>query len=323
VAILLGAILAPTDPVLAGDVQVRDAADRDRVRFSLTSEAGLNDGTAFPFVMLGLGIVGLHEIGDWGWRWIAVDLLWAVPAGLGVGALLGTLVGRLVIHLRHTRKEAVGLDDFLALGLIALAYGCALAIASYGFLAVFAAGLAVRRIEARSSGDAVPRDVRSAAAIGHREVATDPETAPAYMTEAVLAFNEQIDRIGAMAIMLLVGAMLSSRYLHGEALWFVPLLLVVVRPLSVWIGLLGSPTRTHQRHLIGWFGVRGVGSIYYLMFAIEHGLPHLYAEELTAMALSVIAVSLVVHGISVSPLMAWYERHIAVRHRRMAGPVRG
>jgi NhaP-type Na+/H+ or K+/H+ antiporter len=323
VAILLGAILAPTDPVLAGDVRVREAGDRDRVRFSLTSEAGLNDGTAFPFVMLGLGIIGLHEIGDWGWRWVAIDLLWAVPAGLGVGAMLGTLVGRLVIYLRHTRKEAVGLDDFLALGLIALAYGCALAISSYGFLAVFAAGLAVRRIEASFSRDAVPKDVRSAAAMGNPEVATHPETAPAYMTEAVLAFNEQIDRIGAMAIMLLVGAMLSSQYLHSEALWFVPLLLCVVRPLSVRIGLLGTRTNAHQRNLIGWFGVRGVGSIYYLMFAIEHDLPRGYAQELVAMTLSVIATSLVVHGISVSPLMAWYERHIDVRHRRMADPARG
>ena len=92
-AILLGAILAPTDPVLASDVQVTDPADGDRLRFGLTGEAGLNDGTAFPFVMLGLGLLGVHDLGANGWRWIAIDLLWAVAAGLATGIVLGTLVG--------------------------------------------------------------------------------------------------------------------------------------------------------------------------------------------------------------------------------------
>src|SRR5919206_497446 len=77
-AVLLGAILAPTDPVLASDVQVEGPTDQDRLRFGLTGEAGLNDGTAFPFVMLGLGLIGLHELGQAGWRWFAVDVVWAV-----------------------------------------------------------------------------------------------------------------------------------------------------------------------------------------------------------------------------------------------------
>jgi NhaP-type Na+/H+ or K+/H+ antiporter len=118
-AILLGAVLAPTDPVLASDVQVSDVQDRDRLRFSLTGEAGLNDGTAFPFVMLGLGLLGLHDMGETpfvGWRWIAIDVVWAIIGGLGIGALLGLMIGRLVIYLRREHKEAVGLDDFLALG---------------------------------------------------------------------------------------------------------------------------------------------------------------------------------------------------------------
>jgi NhaP-type Na+/H+ or K+/H+ antiporter len=95
-AVLLGAILAPTDPVLASDVQAAHAHDRDRLRFSLTGEAGLNDGTAFPFVMLGLGLLGLHDIGEYGWRWLAVDVLWAVAGGIAIGGALGTLVGRYV-----------------------------------------------------------------------------------------------------------------------------------------------------------------------------------------------------------------------------------
>lgn len=125
-AVLLGAILAPTDPVLASDVQLAHPGDRNRLRFSLTGEAGLNDGTAFPFVMLGLGLLGEHGLGAWGWRWLAVDVVWAVAAGLGLGFGLGTLAGQVVLYLRREHKEAVGLDDFLALGLIGFSYGAAL-----------------------------------------------------------------------------------------------------------------------------------------------------------------------------------------------------
>jgi NhaP-type Na+/H+ or K+/H+ antiporter len=317
-AILLGAILAPTDPVLASDVQVRSPVDRDRLRFSLTSEAGMNDGTAFPFVMLGLGVIGLHELGGFGMRWLAIDVVWAVGAGIGVGALLGSLVGQVVLYLRRVHREAIGLDDFLALGLIALSYGVALLIHAYGFLAVFAAGLAVRRIEARSSGDEHPAEVQIPVSLDDdaHEDASHPEKAPAYMTAAVLHFNEQIERIGTTMIVVLVGAMFSTRYLHADAIWFVPLLLLIIRPVSVALALFRSEVSPSERRLIGWFGVRGVGSVYYLAYAIEHGLPFLYAEQLTAMTLSVIAVSVVVHGTSVTPLMTWYENRRSHRQTR-------
>jgi Kef-type K+ transport system membrane component KefB len=187
-SVLLGAVLAPTDPVLASDVQVEAPTDRDPLRFALTGEAGLNDGTAFPFVMLGLGLLGMHEIGVFGWRWLVVDLLWAVAAGLGIGWGLGALVARLVLYLRRAHREAVGTDDFLALGLISLSYGLALLAHAYGFLAVFAAGLALRHLERRASGEEPPVDVKDAA-VASEELATDPEKAPAYMAEAVLGFN--------------------------------------------------------------------------------------------------------------------------------------
>ncbi len=307
--ILLGAILAPTDPVLASDVQTEHPGDSDRLRFSLTGEAGLNDGTAFPFVMLGLGLLGLHEIGDFGWRWLAVDVLWGTIGGLVTGAVLGTLIGRLVLYLRREHKEAIGLDDFLALGLIALSYGVALLLHTYGFLAVFAAGVALRRIERRASnGESPPADVVAASGIEDKEeVATHAEKAPAYMTQALLEFNEQLERIGEVVIVLLVGGMLTRRYLPLEALWFVPVLLLVIRPLSVWLGLLGTRTTRTQRRLIAWFGIRGIGSIYYLMYSIEHHLDKETAERLTAITLTVVAVSIIVHGISVTPLMKRYE----------------
>jgi sodium/hydrogen antiporter len=309
-AVLLGAVLAPTDPVLASDVQVETPNDRDRLRFALTGEAGLNDGTAFPFVMLGLGLMGLHTIGSGGWRWFTIDVGWATLAGLGIGGLLGTLIGRLILYLRLKHREAVGLDDFLALGLIALSYGMALWAHAYGFLAVFAAGLALRQIERQESGEEAPEEIIKAAAFAeHEEVATDPDKAPAYMAQAVLGFNEQLERMGEVGVVLLLGAMLSTKWLIPEALWFVPLLLLVIRPISVGVGLLGSRTSQIQRNLIGWFGIRGIGSMYYLMYAINHGLPPSVAERLTALTFLTIAVSIVVHGISVTPLMNLYTKH--------------
>ena len=309
-AILLGAVLAPTDPVLASDVQVTGPRDRERLRFTLTGEAGLNDGTAFPFVMLGLGLLGLHETGDGGWRWVAIDVLWAIPGGLLVGGLLGTAAGRIILYLRHEHKEALGLDDFLALGLIALSYGIALLLHTYGFLAVFAAGLALRKIEERAIGQEKAPDevVAKAAAEGRtEEVATHPETAPAYMTQAVLGFTEQLERIGEVVVMLMVGVMISVIGVPGVAFWFVPLLLLVIRPVAAGLGMVGSTTTWLQRGFIAWFGIRGIGSIYYLMYAIEHGLPDELGQLLTSVTLTVVAASVVLHGVSVTPLMRRYS----------------
>jgi sodium/hydrogen antiporter len=310
-AVLLGAILAPTDPVLASDVQLAHAGDRNRLRFSLTGEAGSNDGTAFPFVMLGLGLLGAHDLGAWGWRWLAVDVVWAVAAGLGVGFGLGTLVGRLVLFLRKEHKEAFGLDDFLALGLIGVSYGAALLIHSYGFLAVFAAGLALRRIErlATPGDEEVPPDLREMAAAGNEEeIATDPEKAPAYMAQAVLGFNEQVERIFEVGVVLLVGGMLSWRFLPKEALWFIPVLFLVVRPLAVLAGLAGARLPRLDKRMIAWFGIRGIGSIYYLMYAVEHGLDPRLSELLTGLTLTTVAASILIHGISVTPLMKRSEK---------------
>lgn len=313
-AILLGGILAPTDPVLASDVQVHHPSDSDRLRFALTGEGGLNDGTAFPFVMLGLGLLGLHDLGEWGWRWLAVDVLWAAAAGLGVGTLLGLAIGRLVLFLRREHKEAVGLDDFLAMGLIALSYGTAVLMHAYGFLAVFAAGVALRHLEQSQTrqGGKVSKAVQAAAANPDTDAAAaaavHPEQAPAYMAHAVLGFNQQLERIGEVAVVIAIGGLLWAVQWNNAVWWFVPLLLLVIRPAAVALGLAGSRSSPNQRWLIGWFGIRGIGSLYYLMYAINHGIAPALADVLIALTLSVVVASIVVHGISVTPLMAAYER---------------
>ncbi len=326
-AVLLGGILAPTDPVLATEVQVDDPSDRDALRFALTGEGGLNDGTAFPVVMLGLGLLGAHDIGALGWRWLAVDVLWATAAGLFIGAALGTGLGRLVLHLRHRHQEAVGYENFLALGLIGLAYGFAVLAQAYGFLAVFAAGLALRHTaqavtdEAAAALGLAPAAGAAAATRAQLEqahhgappgpsaVATDPQHAPAYMAHAVMSFNEQLDRIGEMVGVVVVGMLLWAVPWTPAAWWFVPLVLLAVRPLSVAVGLAGSRrTSSRQRRLIAWFGIRGIGSLYYLTYALNHGLPAKFADTLVALTVAVVVSSIVVHGISVTPLMSRYRQ---------------
>lgn len=315
-AILLGAILAPTDPVLASDVQVQRPGDADTLRFALTGEGGLNDGTAFPFVMLGLGLLGLHELGPGGWRWLAVDVIWATVCGLGVGALMGSAVGTLVLYLRRTHQEAVGLDDFLALGLIALSYGAAVLLHGYGFLAVFAAGVALRHLEqretaasagkARSAPEAPP--VPEMPPVPAEIAAVDPRHAPAFMARALLGFNEQIERVGEVVAVVAVGALLWAVEWRSAPWWFLALVLLLIRPLAVACGLLGSRSSRGQRVLIGWFGIRGIGSLYYLCFALNHGLSDALADQLIALTLGTVVASIVLHGISVTPLMALYER---------------
>ncbi len=317
-AVLLGGILAPTDPVLASDVQVDEACDRDRLRFSLSGEGGFNDGAAFPFVMLGLGLLGLHELGAWGWRWLAIDVFWALLGGLFIGGLLGTLIGKLVVYLRTRHQEAVGLDEFLALGLIALAFGVATLASTYGFLAVFAAGLALQRVKERSRAQKAPGEGTAGLQDkgAHLAVATHPNLAGAYLMQAVRGFNEQLERIAELIIVLAVGAMLAYIHVDLETVLFLVLLFFVLRPISVWLGLLGAQVSGDQRLLIAWFGIRGIGSIYYLMFALNHGFAGELANQAINLTLSAVAASIIVHGISVTPLMSLYAKRQASKSRR-------
>lgn len=313
-AVLLGAILAPTDPVLASDVQVSNPGDRDRLRFGLTGEGGLNDGTAFPFVMLGLGLLSLHDLGAGGWRWWAIDVAWGVAGGLGIGYLLGALVGRAILYLRTHHREALGSDEFIALGLIALAYGLALLCHTYAFLAVFAAGLALRRIDmpAPALSSATP----PASGQDPVDAQLSAAQAPGQMMRAVQRFNEQLERFAEVGIVLVVGALLATVTFRSEVLWFIPLLFLVIRPLAVYLGLLGTRIEPAQRRLMAWFGIRGVGSIYYLMYAITHELKEGLADRLLSITLAVVVASVLAHGVSVTPLMNRYEKRKAQRQSR-------
>jgi NhaP-type Na+/H+ or K+/H+ antiporter len=301
-AILLGAILAPTDPVLASGVHSEPGAKPDRLGFSLAGEGGLNDGTAFPFVMLGLGLLGLEELGPGLAKWWGIHLLWATLGGVAIGAVLGSAAGRLVVYLRRRHGQAVGLDEFLGLGLIGMAYGLAQISAASGFLAVFAAGLALQRV--REGPRSAPEPACVAA------VAQDAPVPPSHhagdMQDAVQAFNEQLEKVAELALVLMVGAMLAYAPPVPAVWWFVPLLLFVLRPVSVLAALPGENLSRPQQTMIGWFGIRGIGSVYYLVFALHHALPAPMAQTLASLTLWTVAASITLHGLTAQPLMHRY-----------------
>ncbi len=309
-AVLLGAIVAPTDPVLATDVQIRHPGDRDQLRFTLTCEAGMNDGSAFPFVMLGLGLLGLHKLGDAGLTWVWVDVLWATLGGIAIGVAAGVALARLGWKLRRAPHQHELLDDFLGLGLIGVVYGLTVMLHAWGFLAVFFAAVALRQTElklARLAQGGVDERVSRQAEVTETTTGPDPEPIPT-VSEGSLVFKEHLERLSELVLILLVGGTLFLSSWNWEAVGLALFLFVVARPISVLLGLLGTRTTWRIRGLTGWFGVRGIGSLYYLMYAIQHGLPEPLALQLIQLTLIVVTLSIVLHGISVKPLMGRFWR---------------
>ena len=302
--ILLGAIVAPTDPVLATDVQIRHPGDRDQLRFTLTSEAGMNDGSAFPFVMLGLGLLGLHDLnlfGREGLRWVLVDVLWATVAGVAIGVIAGVVLARWVWKLRRAPHHHELMDDFLGLGLIGLVYGLTVAVNAWGFLAVFFAAVALRQTELKLASRVLSNEVLS------KVVTAEPLPLPT-VSEGSLVFKEHLERLSELMLILLVGGSLFLSSWSWQGTLFALFLFVVARPISALIGLAGTGTPWRIRGMTAWFGVRGIGSLYYLMYAIQHGLSEALALELMQLTLMVITLSILIHGISVKPLMGAFWR---------------
>jgi NhaP-type Na+/H+ or K+/H+ antiporter len=337
-ALLLGAVLAPTDPVLASAIAVESASDHDRMRYALSGEAGLNDGLAFPFVVLALLWLEQGGPGAWLAGWAAHRLLWAVFAGLLVGYVLGRLLGQLAVYIRSRERDTAAPSDFLALALIALAYVGAEAIGAWGFLSVFAAGMGLRHAERKvvhesphpsmslESGAVAEPDASEpagarASAESHPpaenlvpkatpDALEQPSVAAGTLLAEVLSFGDTTERLLEVMLVFIVGIALGQHWDTG-AFALALVLMVVVRPLGTHLVLLGTPTTPAQRWLIGWFGIRGIGSLYYLAYALREGLPPALGAQLSAFTLSVVAISVVVHGITSQPMLARYERALS------------
>jgi NhaP-type Na+/H+ or K+/H+ antiporter len=323
-SLLLGAMLSPTDPVLAGLVQVNNAQDFDRVRFGLSGEAGLNDGSAFPFVIFALLFL-THGTADFSWvqGWLLKNIVWGVPVGLLLGYGLGRGVGHFMIYLRVKNADSTtSPNDFLALALIAIAYVLAEGLGAYGFLSVFAAGLGLRRAEVHTTQSEVPSEHIAQPVLGHMdsdpqaatvpndEDLSDSQLAAGVMMGDMLAFGSLVERAMEVLMITLLGAAIAS-YWDWRAVGLGLALFCVIRPLSVWLLISKRLLTRPQKALVGWFGIRGIGTLYYLCYALSHGLPMDNVQSTIGLTLSVVALSILLHGISIQPLLERYERSMS------------
>ncbi|HEY4292920.1 cation:proton antiporter [Luteibacter sp.] len=318
-ALALAAVVSPTDPVLASLVSVDDARDDDALRVALSGEAGLNDGTALPLLFLALALMdqdaGTANVLT---HWLTVDVLWGLAGGLLIGFVGGWGLGYVGTHLRHASRD-VAPSDFLALGIMVVVYAVSHLVEASGFLAAFAAGVGLRRVELQVSsrskesvekGEA-PFDEPAETRITPNERAqasvVHPKETVGWVVSDALSFGETIERLIAVALVLAVGiAVVPAVNWHGLMLAVV--LLLVIRPLSVWLATIRSRAPWQRRLLIGWFGIRGLGSLNYMAFAIGHGFSGVPGQVFEGVVLTVVAVSVVTHGISVTPLMQWRAR---------------
>ena len=300
-ALLLGAALAPTDPVLASDVQVEGPAtdeededeidERDEVRFALTSEAGLNDGLAFPFVHLAILVAGTGTLADWGVEWFAWELVGMVVVGVAIGMATGWALAKAAFRSsRVSMRTAETGEPLLALAAVLLSYGLAQVAHGYGFLAVFACAMTLRSMERSADYHALMHEV-----------------------------VERLERLMTLVVLLLLGiaitnGLLDSLTWSGAALGI--LLLLVIRPVSAFIALRigsrpqdrrnGNDLGLRERLAMGFFGIRGIGSIYYLAYATGHET-FSETDELWSTVGFVVAVSVVLHGITATPVMRWLD----------------
>jgi sodium/hydrogen antiporter len=308
-AVLLGAVLAPTDPVLASDVQVEgpttldqhdledemEIDERDEVRFALTSEAGLNDGLAFPFVYFAILMATTGAFTEWGLHWLAWELVGKIVVGVAIGTAVGWGLAKVAFRSRRPslRLAETG-EPLLALAAILLSYGVAEVAGGYGFLSVFACGMTLRSAER-----------------GHD-----------YHVH-MHAVIDRLERLLTLAVLLFLGVAMTNGLLSGltwQGAAVGACLVFVLRPLAGWLALaVGRPRPRVGSHALGrrecraaaWLGVRGVGSLYYIAYALieadfgDH--PLLWSTVAFTVALSVL-----VHGVAATPIMRGLDRARAV-----------
>jgi NhaP-type Na+/H+ or K+/H+ antiporter len=281
-ALLLGAVLAPTDPVLAGDVQVGPPTEGGEhpVRFTLTTEAGLNDGLAFPFVYLGL-IIGAEGLsGGTAVEWLARDVLYRIAVGTVSGGAIGWLLGRILFSIPRGNALADTASGVLALAVVLVSYGLTEILEGYGFIAVFVAGLALRRAEAEHE-----------------------------FHGRLHGFTEAIEHALTSVLLLLIGGILPLLWheLDWQYAAIAAGLIFVIRPAAGWLSLWGTDLSGRERFVVAAYGVRGIGSIYYLGYATGH-LNFVNEAQLWATIAFAILLSTLVHGLTAGAVVERVEK---------------
>lgn len=272
-ALLLGVLLAPTDAVLASDIHVPAEGEPDSPAMVLPMEGALTSGLAAPLVVLLLAFGGGEEVSETAGLPV-LQLVWSVAGGIAVGWLLGVAMSRW-IRMLDTDRQGDFLEEMMVFATAALAYTCALALRAEGLLAVLAAGLAL------SHGGRLRHTLRRYT-----------------MGPRVLKLAGRAERLAAVVLMVLLGALIASVDFHLRGVLFALALLLVLRPLAVRLGLGGLPMTGVQRRPLEWFGARGAASLYCLALAINHGLGAPLARELAAITLVFIVASIVFSAVS-------------------------
>lgn len=284
-AILLGAVLAPTDPVLAASIQVGppNTGTEDTARFTLTSEAGLNDGLAFPFVYLAIKMAEAHSEdkrfdSEMLWSWFTHDVLWKIGAGIVAGILVGKLLAKIVFS-KHTCDTTLS-QGYVIIALTLMAYGLAEYIDSYGFIAVFVAAFAFRRSECEHEY--------------HKQLHD---------------FAEQSEGLLMSLVLVTFGIFIGQGLESGvELTWRVYVVsfifLLLIRPIGGLIAFAGLDMHRNEKYAISVLGIRGIGTLYYLSYALNQGY---FAEDdaikLWVVCSIVILASIFMHGLSAPRLL--------------------
>lgn len=272
-ALLLGAVLSPTDPVLAGEVQVGRPTEggEHQVQFALTTEAGLNDGLAFPFVHLGILIAtaGALSVGLFT-EWALRDVFYRVIVGAAGGAAVGWLLGKSLFDWPEGNALSKTQTGVVAFAGVILAYGLTELIEGYGFIAAFVAGLVLRREESEND-----------------------------FHQRLHDFSQSIEHTLTALLLVALGAALPSLwpYLGWPEVIVAVALIFIVRPVAAWFALSGLGLRWRARALMAFYGVRGIGSIYYLAYAGHH-VELVNEGALWATIALTIVVSTMVHGLT-------------------------
>ena len=285
-ALLLGAVLAPTDPVLASDVQVGPPHEKDKenIRFSLTAEAGMNDGTAFPFVWLAISLAFYGATGHGNFtQWVWFDLVYRLIIGFAFGYIIGRALAYLIFYIPEKKKFIVIKDGFVAIATTLLVYGLTELFNGYGFIAVFVSAITLRNSH-----------------MTHR------------FHKNLHEFTDQIEKILVAIVLLLFGGSLVNGILEHLTLKmavFGIAFLFIIRPLTSLIALIGTKLHIKEKMAISFFGIRGIGSFFYLAFALSTTY-FSFANELWSLVSFIVLISIIIHGITASSVMKKIESEL-------------
>lgn len=278
-AVLLGAVLAPTDPVLASDVQVGPPNEKhtSKTKFILTAEAGINDGVAFPFSWLAV-VIGFSMSGQdvSFFKWFTYDVIYRIGVGILIGYLAGKTLGYIVFDAAKKYQFLKTSDGLLAVAATLLVYGGTELISGYGFISVFVCAVTFRHYEKKHE----------------------------YHDE-LHSFTDQIERLLLCILLILLGGsvvMGSLENITWQTIGFSLVFLLIVRPLFGWIALRKSTLNFRDKLVVGFFGIRGMGSVFYLSFALSE-FDFENENELWTLVLFTILLSIAIHGFTASAAM--------------------